>query len=189
MMKIIRRNIYIITFVIIIILSVVVIIRKNKLVNNNYIVESNIVKDNEEVIEEYIYVDIKGEVNNPNVYKVNNNLRVIDIINLAGGLTENADTSNINLSKIVTDEMVIVIKNKEDNVSYIDSDISINSKLININTCSMDELLSLPGIGESKAKNIIEYRNSNKFNKLEDIMNVSGISESLFNKIKEYITI
>ena len=113
-MKIIRRNIYIITFVIIIILSIIIIIRKNKLVNNNYIVESNIVKENEEIIEEYIYVDIKGEVNNPNVYKVNNNLRVIDIINLAGGLTENADTSNINLSKIVTDEMVIVIKNKED---------------------------------------------------------------------------
>ena len=156
MMKIIRRNIYIITFVIIIILSIIIIIRKNKLVNNNYIVESNIVKENEEIIEEYIYVDIKGEVNNPNVYKVNNNLRVIDIINLAGGLTENADTSNINLSKIVTDEMVIVIKNKEDNVSYIDSDISIDNKLININTKKEYELSNKEFDYYSNVENFIE---------------------------------
>ena len=141
--------------------------------------------------EEYIYVDIKGEVINPNVYKIQKGLRVIDVINLAGGLTEESDTSNINLSKIVTDEMVIVIKSKNNEEVYIDSDVDINNnnQLIDINTCTIDELLTLPGIGKSKANNIIEYRKKNKFNTINDIMNVSGISESLFNKIKEYIKV
>ena len=194
-MKNIRKYIYIITIIIFIIFCVMVIIRKRELKDNNinYTVnkeEDIINKDNEE---EYIYVDIKGEVINPNVYKIKKGLRVIDVINLAGGLTEESDTSNINLSKIVTDEMVIVIKSKNNEEVYIDSDVDINNnnnnQLIDINTCTIDELLTLPGIGESKANNIIEYRKKNKFNTINDIMNVSGISESLFNKIKEYIKV
>ena len=195
-MKNIRKYIYIITIIIFIIFCVMVIIRKRELKDNNinYTVnkeEDIINKDNEE---EYIYVDIKGEVINPNVYKIKKGLRVIDVINLAGGLTEESDTSNINLSKIVTDEMVIVIKSKNNEEVYIDSDVDINNnnnnnQLIDINTCTIDELLTLPGIGKSKANNIIEYRKKNKFNTINDIMNVSGISESLFNKIKEYIKV
>lgn len=195
-MKNIRKYIYIITIIIFIIFCIMVIIRKRELKDNNinYTVnkeEDIINKDNEDNEEEYIYVDIKGEVINPNVYKIQKGLRVIDVINLAGGLTEESDTSNINLSKIVTDEMVIVIKSKNNEEVYIDSDVDINNnnQLIDINTCTIDELLTLPGIGESKANNIIEYRKKNKFNTINDIMNVSGISESLFNKIKEYIKV
>ena len=198
-MKNIRKYIYIITIIIFIIFCVMVIIRKRELKDNNVnykvnkedIIVNNEKEDNEE---EYIYVDIKGEVINPNVYKIKKGLRVIDVINLAGGLTEESDTSNINLSKIVTDEMVIVIKSKNNEEVYIDSDVYINNnnnnnQLIDINTCTIDELLTLPGIGKSKANNIIEYRKKNKFNTINDIMNVSGISESLFNKIKEYIKV
>lgn len=199
-MKNIRKYIYIITIIIFIIFCIMVIIRKRELKDNNinYTVnkeEDIINKDNEDNEEEYIYVDIKGEVINPNVYKIKKGLRVIDVINLAGGLTEESDTSNINLSKIVTDEMVIVIKSKNNEEVYIDSDVDINNnnnnnnQLIDINTCTIDELLTLPGIGKSKANNIIEYRKKNKFNTINDIMNVSGISESLFNKIKEYIKV
>lgn len=195
-MKNIRKYIYIITIIIFIIFCIMVIIRKRELKDNNinYTVnkeEDIINKDNEDNEEEYIYVDIKGEVINPNVYKIQKGLRVIDVINLAGGLTEESDTSNINLSKIVTDEMVIVIKSKNNEEVYIDSDVDINNnnQLIDINTCTIDELLTLPGIGKSKANNIIEYRKKNKFNTINDIMNVSGISESLFNKIKEYIKV
>lgn len=197
-MKNIRKYIYIITIIIFIIFCIMVIIRKRELKDNNinYTVnkeEDIINKDNEDNEEEYIYVDIKGEVINPNVYKIQKGLRVIDVINLAGGLTEESDTSNINLSKTVTDEMVIVIKSKNNEEVYIDSDVDINNnnnnQLIDINTCTIDELLTLPGIGESKANNIIEYRKKNKFNTINDIMNVSGISESLFNKIKEYIKV
>ena len=195
-MKNIRKYIYIITIIICIIFCIMVIIRKRELKDNNinYTVnKENIIVNNDKINdeEEYIYVDIKGEVINPNVYKIKKGLRVIDVINLAGGLTEESDTSNINLSKIVTDEMVIVIKSKNNEEVYIDSDVDINNnnQLIDINTCTIDELLTLPGIGESKANNIIEYRKKNKFNTINDIMNVSGISESLFNKIKEYIKV
>lgn len=195
-MKNIRKYIYIITIIIFIIFCVMVIIRKRELKDNNinYIVnKEDIIVNNDKINdeEECIYVDIKGEVINPNVYKIKKGLRVIDVINLAGGLTEESDTSNINLSKIVTDEMVIVIKSKNNEEVYIDSDVDINNnnQLIDINTCTIDELLTLPGIGESKANNIIEYRKKNKFNTINDIMNVSGISESLFNKIKEYIKV
>lgn len=201
-MKNIRKYIYIITIIIFIIFCIMVIIRKRELKDNNinYTVnkEEDIIVNNDKIneLEEYIYVDIKGEVINPNVYKIQKGLRVIDVINLAGGLTEESDTSNINLSKIVTDEMVIVIKSKNNEEVYIDSDVDINNnnnnnnnQLIDINTCTIDELLTLPGIGESKASNIIEYRKKNKFNTINDIMNVSGISESLFNKIKEYIKV
>lgn len=195
-MKRIRKYIYVITIIIFIIFCVIVVFRKKELKDNNidYTInkDDNIISNNIE--EEYIYVDIKGEVINPNVYKLKKGLRVIDVIELSGGLTENADTSNINLSKIVTDEMVIVIKSKTEEKEYIDSDIELsnnnyNNPLININSCTINELLTLPGIGEAKANNIIEYRKKNKFNTIEDIMNVSGISESLFNKIKEYIKV
>lgn len=198
-MKNIRKYIYIITIIIFIIFCIMVIIRKRELKDNNVnykVNKEDIIVNNDKINdeEEYIYVDIKGEVINPNVYKIKKGLRVIDVINLAGGLTEESDTSNINLSKIVTDEMVIVIKSKNNEEVYIDSDVDINNnnnnnKLIDINTCTIDELLTLPGIGESKANNIIEYRKKNKFNTINDIMNVSGISESLFNKIKEYIKV
>lgn len=198
-MKNIRKYIYIITIIIFIIFCIMVIIRKRELKDNNVnykVNKEDIIVNNDKINdeEECIYVDIKGEVINPNVYKIKKGLRVIDVINLAGGLTEESDTSNINLSKIVTDEMVIVIKSKNNEEVYIDSDVDINNnnnnnKLIDINTCTIDELLTLPGIGESKANNIIEYRKKNKFNTINDIMNVSGISESLFNKIKEYIKV
>lgn len=198
-MKNIRKYIYIITIIIFIIFCIMVIIRKRELKDNNVnykVNKEDIIVNNDKINdeEEYIYVDIKGEVINPNVYKIKKGLRVIDVINLAGGLTEESDTSNINLSKIVTDEMVIVIKSKNNEEVYIDSDVDINNnnnnnQLIDINTCTIDELLTLPGIGKSKANNIIEYRKKNKFNTINDIMNVSGISESLFNKIKEYIKV
>ncbi len=199
-MKNIRKYIYIITIIIFIIFCIMVIIRKRELKDNNVnykVNKEDIIVNNDKINdeEECIYVDIKGEVINPSVYKIKKGLRVIDVINLAGGLTEESDTNNINLSKIVTDEMVIVIKSKNNEEVYIDSDVDINNnnnnnnQLIDINTCTIDELLTLPGIGESKANNIIEYRKKNKFNTINDIMNVSGISESLFNKIKEYIKV
>lgn len=174
-----------------------------------------------------IYVDIKGAVKSPGVYEVNNDSKVIDIINLAGGLNKNASTKYINLSKKLNNESVIYIytnneintfikeQNKEplteckcetENIkSCIDNKSSIiekgqdtitnqdkkedNSK-ININTASKDQLTSLTGIGDAKANAIIEYRNKNgNFKAIEEIKNVSGISDSLYEKIKDNITI
>lgn len=155
-----------------------------------------------------IYVDIKGMVAVPGVYEVDDTYRVNDVINMAGGLLEGADTSAINLAKIVYDEMTIIIYSNEEirekykeevcvcDCSYIVNDACINSensnenKLVNINIAREEELINIPGIGEAKAKEIINYREVNgNFKSIEEIMNVPGIGESLFEKIKIYITV
>lgn len=167
-------------------------------------------------------VDIKGEINNPGIYTLKENSRVIDVIEMAGGLTENANTSVINLSKKISDEMVIIIysntqvqdfeKTKEmekvtqekcnqpdENALKNDACITNTnpgnesspiSDKISINTATKEELMTLPGIGESKANDIISYREkSGPFESIEDIMKVSGIGENIYAQIKENITV
>lgn len=195
--------------------------------------QSEPIEKQKENLEE-LRIDIKGEVQHPGVYIANRNMRVIDIIQLAGGLTKNADTSVNNLSKKVVDEMVIKIyskrevkdftetKEKEDDLlkrsqtiiedlqnegalkkeellpnhsttpkkEQVEESNDSNSKKISINTATKEELLSLTGIGESKAVAIITYREEHgKFKNIEEIMLVSGIGESVFEKIKDFITI
>ena len=168
-------------------------------------------------------VDIKGQIVSPGIYEFEDGSRVIDVINKAGGLTDNADTTVINLSKKIKDEMVIIIYSKDevsdfkktkeiemkaidkciqkdndslsndaciDKTSIDTSNTSNDSLLININTSSIDELKSLPGIGESKAKNIIDYRNSKGlFKSIEELKNVDGIGEGLYDQIKSFIIV
>lgn len=155
-------------------------------------------------------VDIKGAVQNPGVYEMNIGARVIDLIEKAGGLLKEANTNFINLSKELANEMIVWIytdkeieelklsKNiieyieKECNCPSVDNSACINntnSSLININTANLELLMTLSGIGEAKAKLIIEYREKTPYTSIEDIMNVSGIGESGFNKIKDYITV
>lgn len=171
-------------------------------------------KSKKENIENY-KVDIKGEILTPGIYTLKSNSRVIDVIEMSGGLTENADTSVINLSKKITDEMVIIVYSnaevedfkktkelekqvqesciqKDENSLKNDACIgeaSSNTGLISINTATEEELSSLSGIGPSKAKQIIEYRNSSgPFKTIEDIKQVPGIGESIYAQIKDYIT-
>lgn len=189
--------------------------------------------DEEETLQ-IVSVDIKGAVVNPGVYEIEENKKVIDVINLAGGLNDDADTSLINLAKKVSDEMVVIIytedqikkaseqgnslinpidnvctcpeitndacltqkTDNQDNSSSNDKNTDesntngqTNSK-VNINTASIEELQTLSGIGESKAKAIVEYRESNgNFSSIEDIKNVSGIGDSVYEKIKDSITV
>ena len=153
-----------------------------------------------------VTVDIKGMVVNPGVYKVSQGSRVNDVINLAGGLLEGADTSLINLAKIVKDEMAIIIYSKEEVLEKYKEEICVcecpeinndaciddssSDELVNINTASLEMLMEIPGIGEAKAKEIITYREKNGlFKNISDIKNVEGIGEALFEKIKDYITV
>lgn len=156
-----------------------------------------------------VVVDIKGMVVNPGVYEVDSTARVNDVIELAGGLLENADTSLINLAKIVSDEMAIIIYSDEEarekykeelcvcNSELMKNDACVNNNdnnsddgLVDINTCTIDELMEVRGIGRVKAEAIIKYREDNgNFSSIEDIQKVSGIGESLFEKIKEYIKV
>ena len=167
----------------------------------------------EEEKQNEIYVDIKGYVKTPGVYKLNTSSRVIDAIKIAGGLKDGANTRLINLSKKLEDGEVIVVYSdkeidslKKEKVIYIETPCvceevkndaclteqttTNTSGKININTATKEQLLTLNGIGESKATSIIDYRNKNgKFKKIEDIKNVSGISETIYSKIKENITV
>lgn len=207
-------------------------------------VEEKLVSSEEQKVEEYILVDIKGEVKTPGVYKLPVNSRVIDAIEASGGLTKKAVTTYINLSKTLKDENVIIINKKSElkkieekknieeikinnnsSVSVKTSDVITNDvdkvkeettaetitktpeeaaypanessrKLkkettsVNINESSIEELTTISGIGESKAKAIIEYRTANgPFKSVEEIKNVSGIGDKLYDKIKAYITI
>lgn len=152
-------------------------------------------ENNKQISEIYVHID--GEVKNPGVYKMKIGDRVNDAIQAAGGLTEDAEKSKINLATKLKDEMKIYIykigeTNKDSsNESSDDNNKSDgnNSKLININTASKEDLCKLTGIGENKAKLIIEYREKNKFTKIEDITKVSGIGKKTFEKIKNDITV
>lgn len=183
--------------------------KKTNVVTKSEVITKEEIKEEKE---EFIYVDVKGSVKSPGVYKIKDDSRVQDAIEAAGGITKDANTRYINLSKSLKDSDVIMVysdkeiqKAKEDNIVYIETpcvceevknDACINESeedfdgKVNINTASIDELKTLYGIGDAKAASIIEYRNNNgKFKSIEDIKNVTGISESLFNKIKDSITV
>ena len=195
------------------------------------ILEENNLELKEENIEKVdnikIKVDIKGAVKNPGVYEVEENSRVSDVINISGGLTSEADTSVINLSKNVIDEMVIIIYTKDEinemkegstSIKYIEkecvcpkleNDACIEDKIDNIpnnennsndkneangkvslNKATLDELMTLDGIGEKKAQAIIDYRNKNNgFKTIEELLEVDGIGSTTYEKIKDRLTL
>lgn len=184
-------------------------------------IEKNIVEEKakeEKAKEEEYKVDIKGAVITPGLYSLPKSSRVIDVINKAGGLKDNANTTPINLSLKIKDEMVIIIYTNEEVENFVKTkekearmikecnefnnlrnDACINTKSnketkvegkININTATKEELNTLPGIGSSKAKSIIEYREKvNGFKEIDELKKVEGIGEELFAKIKENIII
>lgn len=161
-------------------------------------------------------VDIKGEIINPGIYSLSSSSRVIDVIEKAGGLTQNANTTVINLSKKIIDEMVIIIYSNEQvqnfaktkeveqqvqqyciqpdnnalkNDACITESTNTSSK-VSINNATLEQLQTLPGIGASKAQDIINYRTEHgHFQSIEDLKNISGIGDSIFAKIKDYITL
>ena len=198
----------------------------NKKIDDEIILEESNLETKEEIDEEVvnIKVDIKGAVKNPGVYEVGENSRVSDVIALSGGLTDEADTSVINLSKNVIDEMVIIIYTKDEinemkkgstSIKYIEkecicpkleNDACIEDKIdnvpleeesnndlndkISLNNASLDELMTLDGIGEKKAQAIIDYRNKNNgFKSIEEILEVDGIGSTTYEKIKDRLTL
>lgn len=127
-----------------------------------------------------IVVQIIGEVNNPNVYEVQMGIRLNELIEIAGGFTENADIKQVNLALLLTDQMKITIP------SILDSEEKVSK--ININTADLALLMTLNGIGEVKAQAIIDYRETHgPFKTIEEIMKVKGIGLKTFEKIKDYI--
>lgn len=167
----------------------------------------NTVEDSTKKEEEHIIVvHISGQVVNPGVISLEEGARIIDAIQEAGGLTNKADISEVNLAYVLSDAQKIYIPNIEEKEKTVVIEENENNKvvtsgngeskkqeevlMVNINTASVEELQKLPGIGSSIATKIVTYRKENgKFNTIEDIQNVSGIGTSKFDKIKNSICV
>lgn len=156
-----------------------------------------------------IYVHLCGAVKEPGLYEVQSGSRLYEVLKRAGGLTEEACDTFLNQAQVLADGSQIYVPTKEEvakgtvennensqignnssgeNSSGDEKDSSLNK--VNINTADVDELMTLSGIGESKAKAIVEYRDSNGgFKSIEELMNISGIKEGVFQKIKDSITV
>lgn len=165
--------------------------------NENIVVENT---DTQEVEKNIIH--ITGEVRNTGIVEVNKGARIIDVIEQAGGLTEIADISKVNLAYVVKDAQKIYIPSiyDEAEIEYISTEngdnVIINDNnggeknMININTATQTELEELSGIGPSTALKIVNYREENgNFKSIEDIKNVPGIGEAKYNNIKDMIEV
>ena len=141
--------------------------------------------------DEKIFVDVKGAVKHPGVFETTKDKRVKDLIEEAGGLLDDADTSTLNLSQRVKDQMIIyVLKHGEKPKQISDSSSSSNTDVININTANKEQLMKISGVGKTKAEAIIAHREKNgDFKKKEDITKVRGIGKSTFEKIKDKIEV
>ena len=140
-----------------------------------------------------IFVDIGGAVEEPGVYEVAKDTRLFEVIEMAGGLSEDADPDHVNRASFVEDgqKIIIPVKGSEytDDRTAAAFSPEADSGLININTASADELKTLSGIGDVTAEKIIEYRSSTAFKSKEDIMSVDGIGSKTYEKIKDDITV
>lgn len=149
------------------------------------------IESNNTTVTEEMYVDISGEVKNPGVYKVESQTRLFEVISKAGGLTESADANQINQADYVEDGEKIVIPSiiEENNAEQNNQETyDIYTGLVNINTASKEQLMTVSGIGEVTAEKIIEYRKNKRFKKKEDIMNIKGIGNAKYEKLKDEIT-
>lgn len=163
-------------------------ITNDVIINNNISNISNITEQTDDLIVVYIC----GAVQESKVVTLKENSRICDAIDAAGGLSKDADLTNINLAYILEDgEKVYIPKQGEEyQTNSTSPNLNNSSNKININKASQTELETIPGIGPSTALKIINYRETNgKFNKIEDIKKITGIGDSKYNKIKEYITI
>jgi competence protein ComEA len=202
-----QEKITIIFLLIVIIIGIGIILYKNFNNENNLAINSpsNFSENNimEKIEVPSVIIHISGAVKNPGVYKLKSIDRVVDAVEIAGGITERANPDAINLAALLKDGQKIIIpykisnqvtvesdKNRSKNIEEVYSSSSSPSDQININTADDNTLQSLPGIGPVLSKRIIEYRNQNGlFEVIDDIKDVSGIGEKKFEGIKDLICV
>lgn len=168
--------------------------RKNMSASEDTFADKGVLKGTEEVsgtdyetLVSDIYVYICGHVNSPGVVKCQSGMRLYEAVELAGGADDSADMSLVNLAEPVNDGERIYIPSYGEDIPVMEEE---TKGLININKATAEELMTLPGIGSSRAADIVSYRTDNgRFQTIEDIMKVSGIKEAAFNKIRNYICV
>lgn len=150
-------------------------------------------KQTDDVTERLITVHICGEVQKPGVYSLPEGTRLVDALKAAGGVTLQAEENFLNLARLLADGERIEIPSTDavrEGTACRDTDSSGADTRININSASKEELMRLPGIGEGKADNILLYRSEHgAFRSAEDIMQVNGIKEALYERLKDYIKV
>lgn len=166
---------------------------------NNVVIENKVEEEKQESEKEssFIKVYVAGEVNSPGVIELEEGSRIEDAIQGAGGVKAEANLKNINLAYEVSDGEKIYIPNlseeseEENMLEPNTSNSSTNAKgKVNINKATATELTSVPGIGASTAQKIITYREENgKFQTIEDVKKVSGIGDSKFESMKDFIAV
>ena len=148
----------------------------------------------EEVVEQdLITVDVKGAVKSPGIYDLPVGSRVNDAVQKAGGLIDNADSKSINLAQKISDEALVYVPTKEEAAnqeSYSNATGNKESKKVNLNKASLEELKQVKGLGAKRAQDIIDHRESNgKFKSVDELKKVSGIGAKTIEKLKEYVTV
>ena len=148
----------------------------------------------EEVVDQdLITVDVKGAVKSPGIYDLPVGSRVNDAVQKAGGLIDNADSKSINLAQKISDEALVYVPTKEEAAnqeSYSNATGNKESKKVNLNKASLEELKQVKGLGAKRAQDIIDHRDSNgKFKSVDELKKVSGIGAKTIEKLKEYVTV
>lgn len=145
-----------------------------------------------------LVVDVKGAVEKPGLYTLEAGARVNDAVEAAGGLTSQADPKSINLAQKLSDEAVVYVASKDENISVVASTTTSsamsqeekNTSLVNLNTATEADLQTISGIGAKRATDIIAYREANGgFKSVDDLNNVSGIGDKTMESIRPYVTV
>ena len=137
------------------------------------------------------FVHLVGEVVNPGIYKLPSGSRLFDAVLAAGGFTEQADQSSVNLAREISDgEQIVVLASGASQSTGLTGSTTSQAKLISLNRASQIELESLPGVGPALAGRMIDWRAANGgFKKKQDLMKVSGIGQKLFSGIEALVTL
>ncbi|MBM7318650.1 helix-hairpin-helix domain-containing protein [Streptococcus suis] len=164
--------------------------------NSSELVEETSTEVSEEASQ--LVVDVKGAVAKPGLYTLEEGSRVNDAVDAAGGLTSQADPKSINLAQKLSDEAVVYVASKDENISVVTSTTASsamsqeekNTNLVNLNTATEADLQTISGIGAKRATDIIAYREANGgFKSVDDLNNVSGIGDKTMESIRPYVTV
>lgn len=157
--------------------------------NQNSAQQPTTPEQSQEDSSEQIVVDLRGAIVNPGIYKLDSDVRMYELIKKAGGFKE-ANQECVNQAQILSDEQLIIIPSSNEECSNVSTSTDNNEAKLNINEATVEQLTTLPGIGQTRAQQIIDYRDTNgKFKSIDDLKNVNGIGEQTFLNISELISV